>query len=60
MSIFDSDGFDSGMLLYKIPWQVGSTFSAILDSYVNYIDSLGKEVHVIFDRLYGKQHKGSL
>ena len=40
---------DGGMLLQKLPWQVGNTFSSILDSYVKHVDGMGKGIHIIFD-----------
>ena len=40
---------DGGMLLYKIPWSVGITFSSILDSYVTYLNRFGDKVDLIFD-----------
>ena len=40
---------DGGMLLHKLPWQIGNTFSSILDSYVNHANDMGKGIHIIFD-----------
>ena len=40
---------NGGMLLHKLPWQIGNTFSSILDSYVKHVDDLGKGIHIIFD-----------
>ena len=33
---------DGGMLLHKLPWQIGNIFSSILDSYVNHANDMGK------------------
>ena len=40
---------NSGMLLHKLPWQIGNTFSSVLDSYVKHVDGMGKGIHIIFD-----------
>ena len=40
---------DGGMLLHKLPWQIGNTFLSILDSYVEHVDGMGKGIHIIFD-----------
>ena len=38
-----------GLLLYNIPWTVGTTFNDIIRSYVRFIDGLGDHVVVVFD-----------
>ena len=40
---------DGGMLLHKLPWQIGNTFSSIQHSYVKHVDDMGKGIHIIFD-----------
>ena len=41
---------DGGMLLHRLPWQIGTTFSFILDSYVKYVEKhFGKGATIIFD-----------
>ena len=40
---------DGGMLLHKLPWQIGNSFLPILDSYVKYVDGMGKGIHITFD-----------
>ena len=38
------------MLLHRLPWQVGTTFPSILDSYVQYVGrNFGEKTHIIFD-----------
>ena len=40
---------DGGMLLQKLPQQIGNTFSSILDSYLKHVNGMGKGIHIIFD-----------
>ena len=38
-----------GMLLHKITWEFGSSFSAILDLYVHHVNGIGEGIDIIFD-----------
>ena len=49
---------DGGMLLHKIPWEIGSTFSCILDSYVKYVNGYGDNVDIIFDGYSNSNTRG--
>ena len=40
---------DGGMRLHKITWEIGSSFSTILDSYVNYVNGIGEYIDIMFD-----------
>ena len=36
-------------MLHRLPWQIGSTFSSILDSYVKHVNGIGENINIIFD-----------
>ena len=41
---------DGGMLLHRLPWQIGSTFSSILYSYVKHVENtIGENLYIFFD-----------
>ena len=48
---------DGGMLLHRLPWQVGSPFSSILDSYVTHVNNIGEHMDIIFDGYFNSKTK---